>query len=102
MAQLQSVSASQASLSGDLLADTVVAVLESGRTLIARSGGQWTVDMSAVERVSSVGVALLLDWMRCAEAAGVVLRIRALPDHLRPIIQVSDLDEVFASFCEPA
>ncbi|MCY0965560.1 STAS domain-containing protein [Parathalassolituus penaei] len=102
MAALQSLNAGQANLSGDLLADTVVPVLEAGRDLIARSGGQWTVNMSAVERVSSVGVALLLDWIRTAEKAGVTLRIEALPDHLRPIIQVSDLDELFAAFCTPA
>lgn len=88
-----------ATLSGDLLTSTVVPLIDQGRKLVGSAGPRWTVDMAGVGRVSSVGVALLLDWLRAAEHEGVVFRIRNLPDHLRPIIAVSDLDDLIAPLC---
>jgi phospholipid transport system transporter-binding protein len=101
MIRLQRISDQQARLSGDLLADTIMQVLAEGNELIAHASGEWELDMGSVEKVSSVGVALLLDWMRSAQKAGVALKIRQLPEHLLPIIRVSDLDDLFAEVRVP-
>lgn len=84
-----------AEVRGDLLNSTVVPVLEQGRALLAAAGGQWTVSLAGVDKVSSAGVALLLEWMREAEKRAVTLRVANLPEHMRPIISISDLDPVF-------
>lgn len=95
VAKLQSESNQHAHLNGDLNSATVTALARQGSELIRNSGGQWSVDMSAVGKASSAGVALLLEWMRVADACSVALSIEHLPDHMRPILTVSDLDEVF-------
>ena len=42
------------------------------------------------------GVALVLEWLRAAETSGCQLSILNLPEHMRPIIDISDLDPLFA------
>ncbi|PMZ51997.1 lipid asymmetry maintenance protein MlaB [Pseudomonas sp. FW306-2-11AC] len=54
------------------------------------------VDCSGVQKSSSVGLSLLLCFMRDAQAAGKALSIRALPDDMREIAQVSELTELLA------
>ncbi|MAY14203.1 MULTISPECIES: STAS domain-containing protein [Oceanospirillaceae] len=85
----------RAELAGSLLATTVVSVLPDGEKLIRAAKGQWTLNMAAVNEVSSAGVALLLEWLRCATAAGINLHIENLPEHMKPIISISDLDSLF-------
>lgn len=70
------------------------AVREAGRALIAASRIPVTLDCSAVERSSSVGLSLLLAFMRDAKAAGVELRIDALPDDMEKIAKVSGLLDI--------
>lgn len=98
MAELIRVDDHRAELSGELLFDTVVPLMKEGRYMMAASKGQWCVDMARVSRVSSVGVALLLDWIRLASESDVEFKIEAMPSHLEPIISISDLDELFAPF----
>jgi len=54
------------------------------------------VDCSAVVKSSSVGLSLLLCFMRDAEAAGKAVSIRAMPEDMREIAQVSELTELLA------
>ncbi|MDO6681976.1 MULTISPECIES: lipid asymmetry maintenance protein MlaB [unclassified Oceanobacter] len=96
MTRLDAVSASLACIGGDLLASTVVELMEPGRDMIRRSGGEWCLDMADVDRVSSAAVALLLDWMRTAQQADVSMTVRAVPERLLPILRISDLEGLFA------
>lgn len=93
-AQLRMTTNACATLSGDLLNNTVVDVIEPGKHLLSKAGARWTVDMSEVGRVSSVGVALILEWLRAANSQNIEFRICNLPDHMRPIIDISDLQPV--------
>lgn len=93
-AELRMTSSSAASLSGDLLNHTIVPVIEPGKQLLAKAGAEWTVDMSGVGRTSSVGVALILEWLRTANAQNTTLKIKNLPQHMLPIIDISDLQPV--------
>jgi len=94
-AELSSISQDRAQLSGDLLNNTVVAVIEPGKKLMAAAAENWTLDMVAVERVSSAGVALLLEWLRYARSRNLEFKIENLPSHMQPIIRVSDLEPLF-------
>lgn len=97
VAELRMSSSDCACLSGDLINDTVVTVIEPGKNLLQKAGDRWTVDMAGVDRVSSAGVALLLEWLRAANAAKVEFKIVNLPEHMRPIIEISDLEPLFES-----
>lgn len=67
---------------------------ESGRHLILGSEArEIVIDCAAVRRSTSVGLALLLAFMRDAKAAGKTLRLRDLPRDMRQIAQVSSVVE---------
>ncbi|MBC3410391.1 STAS domain-containing protein [Pseudomonas sp. SWRI107] len=73
------------------------ALRKQGKALIAASREQRLVlDCTAVVKSSSVGLSLLLAFMRDAEAAGKAVEVRAMPDDMREIAEVYDLDEVLA------
>ncbi|AZD33726.1 Phospholipid ABC transporter-binding protein MlaB [Pseudomonas chlororaphis subsp. aurantiaca] len=70
---------------------------KQGQALIASSTAKALVlDCSAVEKSSSVGLSLLLAFMRDAAAAGKAVSIRALPEDMREIAEVSGLTELLA------
>lgn len=82
-------------LSGVLDETSGPALREMGRTLIRDS--QVTplrLDLSAVEKSSSVGLALVLAFLRDAEAAGKQLQVLDLPTDMRQIAEVCQLIEV--------
>ena len=84
-------------LSGVLDYRTGPNLRKQGQALIKSSNAAaLVIDCSAVEKSSSVGLSLLLCFMRDAQAAGKALSIRAMPDDMREIAQVSELTELLA------
>ena len=74
------------------------ALREQGKALIAACReAQLVLDCSAVQRSTSVGLSLLLAFMRDAQAAGKGCQVRSMPDDMREIAEVYDLDEVLAT-----
>lgn len=74
------------------------ALRKQGRALIAAAREtQLVLDCASVEKSSSVGLSLLLAFIRDAQAAGKVCEVRGMPDDMREIAGVYDLDEVLAS-----
>ncbi|WP_017937181.1 STAS domain-containing protein [Zestomonas thermotolerans] len=67
---------------------------EGGRLIRAAQATELVLDCSAVEHSSSVGLSLLLAFMRDAQKHGKSLVIRALPVEMRQIAQVSRLIEL--------
>ena len=85
----------QLQLAGVLDYSTGPQLREQGARLIAASSAaRLSLDCSAVEKSSSVGLALLLAFVRDARKAGRELSIGALPDDMREIAQVSGLLEL--------
>lgn len=73
------------------------ALRKQGKALIAASREQRLVlDCSAVSKSSSVGLSLLLAFMRDAQAVGKAWEVRGMPADMREIAEVYDLDEVLA------
>ncbi len=65
-----------------------------GRLLGATEADSCVIDCSAVEKSSSVGLALLLALLRDAEAAGKRLSVRGLPADMQEIAKVCGLLEI--------
>lgn len=80
---------------GDLTFATVVTLLDDSRELLGRSTEPLTVDLSAVGRADSAGLALLIEWMRRARAAERTLEFRAMPAQLHSLARASGLDTLF-------
>ena len=84
-------------LSGVLDYRTGPDLRKQGQALIGSStASALVIDCSAVTKSSSVGLSLLLCFMRDAAAAKKPVSIRALPDDMREIAEVSGLTELLA------
>lgn len=94
--QLHVIDSNHAHLSGDLTLVTVTPLVAQGEALIQQASDTWQIDLQNVGRVSSAAVALLLDWVRYANRVGKHIRLQHLPDDMRPIIAISDLESLFA------
>ena len=85
----------QLRLTGVLDYSSGPALREQGARLIASSGAKrLSLDCSAVEKSSSVGLALLLAFIRDARKASRELTISALPADMRQIAEVCGLLEL--------
>lgn len=94
-AKLIATSPTQAQLSGQLDRLAGKALLEQGRRLIAKSGNEWQVDLAEVSHSSSVGIALLLDWLRYGQRKKVSIEFLNVPQKMRHVIEFSGLSDVF-------
>ncbi|SFH07405.1 lipid asymmetry maintenance protein MlaB [Pseudomonas sp. NFACC45] len=101
MSELASESAIRLGESGELLLSGVLdyrtgpELRKQGQALIGSAGAaELVIDCSAVQKSSSVGLSLLLCFVRDAEAAGKAWSIRGMPEDMREIAQVSELTEL--------
>jgi len=93
--EIVEVSAGALSLSGIIDFRSGPQLRASGQKVIRNSqASALLLDCSAVEKSSSVGVALLLAFMRDAAAAGKSLALSGLPADMQQIAQVSGLDDL--------
>jgi phospholipid transport system transporter-binding protein len=67
---------------------------QGGRLIAASQAAGCVIDCAAVDKSSSVGLSLLLAFMRDAQAAGKSLVVRSLPEDMHEIASVSGLLDV--------
>ena len=67
---------------------------QGGRLIAANTASELVLDCAAVEKSSSVGLSLLLAFMRDAQAVGKRLKVRGLPQDMQGIARVSGLHEL--------
>ncbi|MBJ9976155.1 STAS domain-containing protein [Pseudomonas sp. S75] len=84
-------------LSGVLDYRSGPALRKQGKALIAASEGpRLVLDCSRVSKSSSVGLSLLLAFIRDGQGGGKVCEVRGMPAGMQEIAQVYDLDAVLA------
>jgi phospholipid transport system transporter-binding protein len=83
-------------LQAPLLFSTVPELREQGVALISAASGQLRIDLSAVTSADSAGLALLIDWLACARAAGKRLVYVRVPDALLALARLSDVAPLLA------
>jgi len=79
-------------LRGGLDLTTVAGLWSESRDLFESSRPPARVDLSAVERVDSAGVALLVQWVAMARARGVTLRVDGMNPAMGDLIALADLE----------
>lgn len=77
-------------IAGALDFETVPGLFADTDRLLAT--GPVELDLTAVERTNSAGVALLLEWRRQAHQRGVELYLRGLPDAVLQLARLSDVE----------
>lgn len=80
-------------LTGELGFDSVTALLAAGARAFAAHAAV-EVDLAAVTRCDSAGVALLLEWVRGVGSRGARIAFRNLPAGLLAIASISDADDL--------
>ncbi len=81
-------------VSGELVFDTVPALLDQGRALFDGDAADVELDFNGVTRADSAGVALLIEWMRMAHRRHRNIAFRNVPDQMIAIARVSGVDAV--------
>lgn len=92
-ASFEIVSEGRARVGGALEFRTVTALLPSGAEAI-EEGRATEIDLSGVTASDSAGLALLIEWLSVARAAGRTVRYENIPSQLRQLSALSDVDEL--------
>jgi len=79
---------------GALNFDTARRAREVGDRLIRASAEPLEVDCSGVKDSDSAGLAVLIDWVATARAAGRRLRFENLPAGIRAAAKISDVEGI--------
>ncbi|MDQ8021070.1 MAG: STAS domain-containing protein [Moraxellaceae bacterium] len=79
---------------------TVGQMLYEGAGLLAQAG--YTLDLSAVTAMDSTALAVLVAWMRCANASGERLRVLNLPGTLSALADLYGIDDLLNEATAPA
>ncbi len=84
-------------LDGPLTFDSVPALRPSGLGLLAPGGGALTIDLRGVAAADSAGLALLIDWLAIARARGRTLRYVEVPEALRSLAALSEVEALISA-----
>ncbi len=91
--QVQPLGEGRFLLSGSLTFDNVPDIWRETRALLS-SHRRLAFDLSGIQRTTSAGLALLIEWLRLARREGKALRYLNVPGQMRALIQVSDLEAI--------
>ena len=79
-------------LTGDLDNETVKQLLDDDDTLFSKDPQRIEIDLAGVGRSTSVGLALMLEWLRQSQARNVPIRFSNLPSQMLGMAKISQLD----------
>lgn len=85
-------------VTGDVTADTVLALRKQGEQLIRKATGDLTVDLEGLATAHTVVLSLLLCWQRLARQSGIGLSFRGVSGRLASLAALSNLDDQLAGF----
>lgn len=88
------------SLTGEITFATVPRLSQFGSELLQGSGDRY-LSLAGVERTDSAGLALLVDWIARARAAGISLHYEAMPAKLRSLAEISEVGELLECGANP-
>ena len=86
------VSASIQTVIGELTFATVPDLYQSSAVWF-EGEGELIVDLAQVERTDSAGLALLIEWLRRAQAANRTLRFANIPALVQTLIRINGLQD---------
>lgn len=87
------------SVAGTLTIATAPGVLEVATDCFAGESRHLNIDLSGLQQVDSAALAVLLEWLRRAGRRDQQLAFCEVPDRLRQLAQISELDGMLG-FCD--
>jgi len=94
-ASFEVLAGDRARVVGSLHFTTVSALLTAGVEAI-NGGGAAVIDLGGVVASDSAGLALLIEWLSIAKAAGRGLRFENIPTQLQQLARLSEVEELLA------
>jgi phospholipid transport system transporter-binding protein len=95
---LESIASGQYRLSGAVTVANAATLQRQGLSAFAGERGHFSIDLAGVAPIDSAGLALLIDWMAAAQAAGASLSYLHLPVPARTLARLSEVETLL----EPA
>jgi phospholipid transport system transporter-binding protein len=86
------VNTSARAVAGALTLETVPSLYRNSAGWFAGEG-ELILDLAQVERADSAGLALLIEWLRRAEAANCKLRFTNIPAPVQTLIRINGLQD---------
>lgn len=86
---------SRIEVSGAVTFSTVPKLAAQARAWLTGVVGPAVIDLGAVERIDSAGLALLVEWLQLARAHGSRLSFQHVPEQVRRLVAINGLDAVF-------
>lgn len=83
-------------VSGELSMHTAADAVREGENVIRQAEGELVFDLAALRDCDSAALAVLLEWRREAARAGRALHWRNVPERLRQLARISELESVLA------
>lgn len=85
--------------SGDLVAHGVLDFANARDALrqgeqVLEPGRDGRLDLSELDRVDSAGLAVIIEWLSWYESAGTRLALDAVPEQLRDLARISELEDL--------
>jgi len=81
-------------LQGDVRKEHVAELWARGQTLWSKLG-QVELDLVAVQSCDSAGLALLVDWLRIANAQGQALQLKNFTPQMSALARLGELESLF-------
>ena len=79
---------------GDLDYETVVTLLELDSSLFDQPAESIEIDLSGIGRTTSVGLALMLEWLRQAHSKKKTINFSNVPQQMLAMAKISQLDSI--------
>jgi len=79
---------------GVISVDNAMEWVKQGEVAMGQVGGSIQFDLSGIQQTSSVGLSVLLSWMRSARKRSIELSFTGMPSAMFDIARVSGLDDV--------
>jgi phospholipid transport system transporter-binding protein len=91
---LEALGAGQYRLSGAVTVANAAALQRQGLHTFGGEHGPFSIDLAAVSPIDSAGLALLIDWLAAAQAAGATLSYLHLPEPARTLARLSEVESL--------
>jgi phospholipid transport system transporter-binding protein len=89
---LESLGTGQYRLSGAVTVANAAALQRQGLSAFGGEHGPFSIDLAAVAPIDSAGLALLIDWLAAAKAAGATLTYLHLPEPAKTLARLSEVE----------
>jgi phospholipid transport system transporter-binding protein len=93
-ARLDSTGEGKFRIEGNLDYNTVKQLLDQDSSLFSQNSEHITIDLGGIDRTTSVGLALMLEWLRQARSKNKSIQFINVPEQILAMARISQLETI--------